>query len=240
MVADPIQKNTTTFHDALEHAELLARQALPEVLHERLSCAVALVKDGKVMQLNDGHTWEVESASVAGKIYSINGAGCSCEDAHYRAPQGRCKHMLATLLCRKTLALIHQAQAPPATEVPPPAPEPEHQEPAVGIDPRWLTTIQGRPFIRFEGLLSLAHERGLVQLTTRVVTVTETLAVCESTARFKDGLVVTDIGDATPSNVKAHLKPHFVRMAATRASARALRRALNIDAVSVEELGDDA
>jgi hypothetical protein len=51
--------------------------------------------------------------------------------------------------------------------------------------------------------------------------------------------VVTDIGDATPQNVKKHLAPHFMRLAATRASARALRRALNIDAVAVEELGEE-
>jgi len=78
-----------------------------------------------------------------------------------------------------------------------------------------------------------------VELSTTVVLVTETMAVCQAVARFKDRLVVTDIGDATPTNVKAHLKPHFVRMAATRASARALRRALNIDACSVEELGEE-
>src|SRR5262249_38410412 len=92
----------------------------------------------------------------------------------------------------------------------------------------------------FEGLLTLAHERGLVELSTTVVMVTETLAVCQCVARFTDGLVVTDIGDATPQNVKKHLAPHWIRIAATRASARALRRALNIDAVAVEELGDDA
>jgi hypothetical protein len=108
-----------------------------------------------------------------------------------------------------------------------------------GIDPRYLTDIQGRPFIRFEGLLSMAHERGLVELSTTVVSVTSDFAVCQSVARFQDGRVFCDIGDASPTNVKKHLAPHFVRMAATRAAARALRRALNIDAVAVEELGED-
>jgi hypothetical protein len=77
-------------------------------------------------------------------------------------------------------------------------------------------------------------------LATTVVTVTNDFAVCQSMARFADGRTFTDIGDASPTNVKRHLAPHFVRMAATRASARALRRALNIDAVAVEELGDEA
>jgi hypothetical protein len=120
-----------------------------------------------------------------------------------------------------------------------PTGEAAHHEAVLDIDPRWLVRIQGRPFIRFEGLLSLAYERGLVELTTTVVTVTETMAVCQAVARFKDGLVVTDIGDATPGNVRAHLKPHWIRIAATRASARALRRGLNIDACSVDELGDE-
>ena len=52
--------------------------------------------------------------------------------------------------------------------------------------------------------------------------------------------VFTDIGDASPDNVAKHLRPHFVRMSATRASARALRRALNISEAAVEELGDEA
>jgi hypothetical protein len=48
------------------------------------------------------------------------------------------------------------------------------------------------------------------------------------------GRTFTDIGDASPENVARHLKPAFVRMAATRASARALRRALNVAACAVE------
>ena len=91
-----------------------------------------------------------------------------------------------------------------------------------------------------QGLLQLAHARGLVALETTVVSVSLDQAVCQATARFEDGRVFTDIGDASPENVAKHLRPHFVRMAATRASARALRRALNISACSVEELGEEA
>jgi len=35
------------------------------------------------------------------------------------------------------------------------------------------------------------------------------------------------------------LRPHFVRMAATRAAAQALRRALHVSACSVAELPED-
>ena len=65
------------------------------------------------------------------------------------------------------------------------------------------------------------------------------MAVCQCGARFADGRIFTDIGDASPDNGAKPLKPHDGRMSATRASARALRRALNIAACSVEELGQD-
>ena len=45
----------------------------------------------------------------------------------------------------------------------------------------------------------------------------------------------TAVGDATPENVTARIAPHFIRMADTRAKARALRDALNIGAVTLEE-----
>jgi hypothetical protein len=106
-----------TFSEALEQAEVLARQALPPESHERLSCAVALVRQGSVFQDDSGH-WTVASTSTPDKRYSINGS-CSCEDAFYRAPEGRCKHKLAQYLARKVLALMTVAQ----TGSPEPTPE---------------------------------------------------------------------------------------------------------------------
>jgi hypothetical protein len=188
-----------TFAQALDQAELLARQSLPTVLHERLSAAYALVKGGQAFQLADG-SWDVASTSTPGKQYHINGVGCSCADAHYRAPQGRCKHVLSTLLARKALALMAQTPAP----VPEPAPARHGAAPVApisseatvaapvapaGIDPRYLTYIQGRPFVRFDGLLALAHARGLVELSTTIVHVTSDFAVCQAVVRFHDGLV---------------------------------------------------
>jgi hypothetical protein len=115
-----------TFHHALEQAELLARQALPTVLHERLSCAVALVKAGKVLQRDDGHTWDVDSTTTPGLTYSMNGHGCQCEDAHYRASSGRCKHVLATLLAKKAMKLMHETPEETQEETPR-APHPSAQ-----------------------------------------------------------------------------------------------------------------
>ena len=62
------------------------------------------------------------------------------------------------------------------------------------------------------------------------------MAVCQCTARFADGRTFTEIGDAAPESVAKHLRPHFTRVAATRASARALRRALDVSHCALEEL----
>jgi hypothetical protein len=143
-----------------------------------------------------------------------------------------CKHRLGLRLYQRAAdaLLAGQERWEPAVTQDEPAPVP----------PEHLLLIQGTPFVRFAGLLQLAHARGLVALETTVVSVSLDQAVCQATARFEDGRVFTDIGDASPENVAKHLRPHFVRMAATRASARALRRALNISACSVEELGEEA
>ena len=89
-------------------------------------------------------------------------------------------------------------------------------------------------------LLALAHQHSLAALETTVVQCSPTWAVCPCTTRFQDGRTGTEVGDASPDNVAKHLRPHVVRLAATRAAARALRRALTISACSVEELGEEA
>jgi hypothetical protein len=132
-----------TFTQALEQAELLARQALPQLLHERISCAVALVKAGAVLETDTPHIWSVASASTPGKEYTVNGS-CNCQDAQYRAPQGRCKHMLATMLARKTLKLMQgqdehaQVEAPAPQERSAPANQhaisPQHHEAPASVN----------------------------------------------------------------------------------------------------------
>ena len=49
----------------------------------------------------------------------------------------------------------------------------------------------------------------------------------------------TGIGDASPKNVNPKVAPHAIRMAETRAEARALRKALDIGIVALEELEAD-
>ena len=107
-------------------------------------------------------------------------------------------------------------------------------------------------FVYYAGLLAKAHEEGLVSLETRLVQAPTAdngrMCIFEATARLSDGektedgsypvKVFTCHGNATPDNVGAKIRPHFVRMAETRAKARALRDAVNVGTVCLEELGD--
>lgn len=106
-------------------------------------------------------------------------------------------------------------------------------------------TRQGRQHVLFAGLLDEAHARGLVSIHTSPVKIEmdestgEPLyAFFSATVTMKDGRVFSGFGDATRKNVGGGIRPHLIRMAETRAKARALRDAVNIGATSLEELGE--
>lgn len=107
----------------------------------------------------------------------------------------------------------------------------------------FLIDRQGKQFVLYAGLLDLAHESGLVSIQTEAVNVSADFALFKAVVTIttaKDGARTFEgHGDASPANVGRNIAPHFVRMAETRAKARALRDALNIGAASLEELGDD-
>jgi hypothetical protein len=109
---------------------------------------------------------------------------------------------------------------------------------ASGSIAKWITKIHGKDFIQYEGLLAMAHEHGLLELGAAFLSVTSDLALAWAWASFKDGRKFWEAGDATPGNVHQQVRPHFARVALTRAKARVLRDALNIGVVAVEELGD--
>ena len=96
--------------------------------------------------------------------------------------------------------------------------------------------------IAYKGLLSVAHDEGLKSVKTEIVQIpaddNAKTAIVRATVRTRRG-VFTGIGDANPGNVNRRIIPHLIRMAETRAVARALRVAVNIGEVAIEELGDD-
>ena len=110
----------------------------------------------------------------------------------------------------------------------------------------FLITRQGKQYVLFAGLLDEAHSRGLSSIDTELVQApTEEngqVAICKARVEMEDGRTFSGIGDASPENVGRNIVPHIIRMAETRAKARALRDAVNVGATALEELadGDDA
>jgi hypothetical protein len=117
--------------------------------------------------------------------------------------------------------------------LPPPAQAPG------GVPAEHIVLIQGKPFVRFAGLLQMALERGLVRLTAEWTYNDAELSPAHAVALFQDGRRFEESGDATPANVTKKVAPHFRRVALTRAKARVLRDALGVDLVAVEELSED-
>ena len=95
--------------------------------------------------------------------------------------------------------------------------------------------------VLYAGLLSQAHEEGLARVRTSILQIpTEEngrLAIIKAEVETSKGLFEA-IGDACPENVDEFLAPHLIRVAETRAKARALRDAVNCGVVSYEELDD--
>ena len=110
----------------------------------------------------------------------------------------------------------------------------------------FLITRQGKQYVLFAGLLDEAHSRGLRGIDTELIQVPDdqngSVAIVKATAEMEDGSHFSGIGDASPENVGRNIVPHIIRMAETRAKARALRDAVNVGATALEELsdGDDA
>jgi hypothetical protein len=110
----------------------------------------------------------------------------------------------------------------------------------------FLITRQGKQYVLFAGLLDEAHGRGLSSIDTELLEVPSEgngqLAIVKARVEMEDGRTFSGIGDASPANVGRSIVPHIIRMAETRAKARALRDAVNVGATALEELsdGDDA
>ncbi len=106
----------------------------------------------------------------------------------------------------------------------------------------FMITRQGKQFVLFEGLLDEAHERGLRAIDTELLQVPSDengrVAVVKATVAMEDERSFDGIGDASPENVGRTIIPHLIRMAETRAKARALRDAINVAATALEELSD--
>lgn len=105
---------------------------------------------------------------------------------------------------------------------------------------RFVKRLQGRDFILYGGLLELARQKGIKRLEVEIIQVPSeengNYAVCTAVLEGENGEVYREVGDASPENVNKNIAPHLLRMAATRAKARALRDFTGVDMVALEEL----
>lgn len=101
---------------------------------------------------------------------------------------------------------------------------------------------QGKNFVLYAGLLEEAHEQGLKEITTTLVQLPTpengNVAVCHAVVETEKGRF-TGLGDASLENVSSMMRVHLIRMAETRAKARALRDAVNVGVAALEELAED-
>lgn len=111
----------------------------------------------------------------------------------------------------------------------------------------FLITRQGKQFVLFAGLLDQAHSQGLRSIETELIEYKiplnknddDAFAVVKATVEMEDGKTFQGIGDATKVSVGPMIFVHILRMAETRAKARALRDAINVGMTALEELMDE-
>ena len=185
----------------------------------------------RVLQTDD--QFYVESGE--GKIlYAVtlddDGSTCTCGDYAKNCkkdPNFKCKHILSVM------------NAIPKGEVE----NGKFLERLVPkLDERFFINIKGKDFVLYAGVLDLATQKGLLKLEVELIQYpnkeNQREAICHAVAVGKNGEVFSDIGDANPTNCHSMIVKHLIRMASTRAKARALRDMCNIGIACVEELSD--
>ncbi len=106
------------------------------------------------------------------------------------------------------------------------------------IPKEFIQDIQGKQFVKYEGLLNLFHENGGKEIHTSLeqsMLGEEVFFVFKAVVSGERG-IYEGYGDAYKGNVNAMIMKHMMRMAETRAKARALRDYNNVGMCSVEEL----
>jgi len=110
------------------------------------------------------------------------------------------------------------------------------------INEKFIVNLKGKDFVTYEGLLDLAHQEGLSSIEVELLQIpfkeNGDIAIAKATVKAKDKTFV-DIGDAGPNSTNSMIRPHIIRMASTRAKARALRDLTNVSMTAIEELGDE-
>jgi predicted nucleic acid-binding Zn finger protein len=184
----------------------------------------------RVIQTDNGQTF-VESSQ--GKIlYQVtlnnDEKSCTCGDFasnSKRDPAFKCKHIIAVENSVQDndieSAKILDKNTPKLKE-------------------RFLTSIKGKEFVLYAGVLDLANQKGLLGLDVSLIQFPSkengNEAICRAVAEGKNGEIFADVGDANPNNCPEMIAKHLIRLASTRAKGRVLRDYTNISMVCLEEL----
>lgn len=118
-----------------------------------------------------------------------------------------------------------------------------------GLRREHIVLRDGKPFVLYAGLLDLAHRVGLVGIQTELIQspvgphYTAIVHARASKLVPADGPTPDRIetfdglGDANEANTNRGISVHQIRLAETRAKARALRDLTNVGVTALEELG---
>jgi len=106
------------------------------------------------------------------------------------------------------------------------------------MEEKHIINIKGTEFIKFSGLLDLAHKKGLkkIEIIDKNIDFENKTAYTIAIVYFENGTSFEGLGTATQENCNSMVSNHFGEMSHTRAIARALRVGLNVGATCYEEL----
>ena len=115
----------------------------------------------------------------------------------------------------------------------------------------FVIKLGDKEFVQYEGLLDIAHKKGLKSIETQIIQIPHkengNLAIVQATVTGMEVAVgnelvtktFTGIGDASQASANRMMTHHILRLAETRAKARALRDFTNIGMTAYEELTSD-
>lgn len=185
----------------------------------------------RVIKVGDGNFFvESSNGKVAYKSrYTEDEHFCTCGDYQRNTADADflCKHLMAVGQC------VTDGEAEKRDFLKKCQPK---------LNPEFVKNIEGKDFVTYQGLLDLAHQKGLSRIEVEIVqhpnSDNQQTAIVKAVAESRMGEVFSDVGDANPTNCNQKVSKHLLRMASTRAKARCLRDMTNIGITCLEELGD--